>query len=38
MKNNRRQEFCKTAQFFWNYILVPEILHLGPCLTFYNYN
>jgi hypothetical protein len=21
-----------------NYILVPVILYLGPCLTFYNYN
>jgi hypothetical protein len=32
-------EFYKsTSELFWNYILVPVILHLGPCLTFYNYN
>jgi hypothetical protein len=27
-----------TPKLFHNYILVPLILHLGPCLTFYNYN
>jgi hypothetical protein len=33
------QQFCKnTPKLFQNYILVPVILHLGPCLTFYNYN
>jgi hypothetical protein len=32
-------EFCKnTPEIFLNYILVPAILYLGPCLTFYNYN
>jgi hypothetical protein len=32
-------EFCKnTLELFQNYILVPIILHLGQCLTFYNYN
>jgi hypothetical protein len=32
-------EFYKnTPELFHNYILVPIILHLGPCLTFYNYN
>jgi hypothetical protein len=32
-------EFCKnTIKLFQNYILVLIILHLGPCLTFYNYN
>jgi hypothetical protein len=33
------QYFCKnTPKLFINYILVYVILHLGPCLTFYNYN
>jgi hypothetical protein len=32
-------KFCKnTPELFQNYILVPENLHLGPCLTFYIYN
>jgi hypothetical protein len=32
-------KFCKnTSEFFYNYILVPVILHIGPYLTFYNYN
>jgi hypothetical protein len=32
-------EFYKnTPELFQNYILVPVILHLGPFLTFYNYN
>jgi hypothetical protein len=32
-------EFCKgTLNFFIIIFLVPVILHLGPCLTFYNYN
>jgi hypothetical protein len=31
--------FCKnTPELFQNYILVTIILHLGPYLTFYNYN
>jgi hypothetical protein len=28
----------KHPKFFWNYILVHVILHIGPCLIFYNYN
>jgi hypothetical protein len=28
----------KHPELFWNYILIPAILHLGPCLTFYNYD
>jgi hypothetical protein len=28
----------KHPQTFLNYILVHAILHLGPYLTFYNYN
>jgi hypothetical protein len=28
----------KHPELFHNYILVPVILHLDPCLTFYNYN
>jgi hypothetical protein len=32
-------EFYKnTPEIFQYYILVPIILHLGPCLTVYNYN
>jgi hypothetical protein len=32
------QKFYKnTLELFLNYDLVPIILHLGPCLTFYNY-
>jgi hypothetical protein len=32
-------DICKrTPELFHNYILVPVILHLGSCLTFYNYN
>jgi hypothetical protein len=32
-------EFCKNnRELFHNYILVPIVLHLGPSLTFYNYN
>jgi hypothetical protein len=27
-----------TPELFQNYILVPEILHLGPDLSFYNYD
>jgi hypothetical protein len=27
-----------TPKLFCNYVLVPIILHIGPCLTFYNYN
>jgi hypothetical protein len=30
--------YKNTPELFQNYILVPVILHLGPCLTFYNYN
>jgi hypothetical protein len=29
--------FKNTLELFHNYILVPVILHLGPCSTFYNY-
>jgi hypothetical protein len=37
--NPRTSYFCKnTLKLFHNYILVPVILHLGPCLTLYNYN
>jgi hypothetical protein len=40
LENSRRVEFfCKnTPEPFCNYILVPALLHLGPCLTFHNYN
>jgi hypothetical protein len=38
-KITRTSEYCKnTPKLFHNYILVPVILHVGPCLTFYNYN
>jgi hypothetical protein len=31
--------FTKTTpKLFQNYILVPVILYLSPCLTFYNYD
>jgi hypothetical protein len=30
--------YKNTPGLFLNYILVPAILHLGPYLTFYNYN
>jgi hypothetical protein len=30
--------FKKTPKLFQNFILVPVILHLGPQLTFYNYD
>jgi hypothetical protein len=30
--------YKNTPELFQNYILVPVILHLGPCLAFYNYN
>jgi hypothetical protein len=30
--------FKNTPELFQNYILVPIILHIGPCLTFYNYS
>jgi hypothetical protein len=31
--------FCKnTPKLFHNYILVPVILYVGPCLTSYSYN
>jgi hypothetical protein len=29
--------YKSTHELFQNYILVPVILHLDPCLTFYNY-
>jgi hypothetical protein len=33
------QKFYKnTPKLFLNYVLVLVILHLGPYLTFYNYN
>jgi hypothetical protein len=39
LKIDGTSELCKnTSELFHNYILVPIILHLGPCLTFYNYN
>jgi hypothetical protein len=39
LENPRTLYFCKnTPELFQNYILVPIILHLGPRLTFYNYN
>jgi hypothetical protein len=39
MENSRRLEFYEhTPELFDNYILVHVILHIGPCLTFYNYN
>jgi hypothetical protein len=39
LENPRTPYFCKnTPELFQNYTLVPIILHLGPCLTFYNYN
>jgi hypothetical protein len=35
----RALDLCKnTPDIFYNYILVTIILHLGPCLTFHNYN
>jgi hypothetical protein len=38
-KITRTFEFYKnTPELFENYILVHVILHLGPYLTFYNYN
>jgi hypothetical protein len=30
--------YKKHIELFQNYILVPVILHLGPCITFYNYD
>jgi hypothetical protein len=30
--------YKNTVEHFQNYILVPIIFHLGPYLTFYNYN
>jgi hypothetical protein len=30
--------YKNTPELFQNYILVPIVLHLGPWLTFYNYN
>jgi hypothetical protein len=27
-----------TPKLFQNYILDPKILHLGPCINFYNYD
>jgi hypothetical protein len=39
MKITGTLEFYKnTPELFHNYILIPAILHLGPYLTFYNYN
>jgi hypothetical protein len=39
LENPRTSYFCKnTPKLFQNYILVPIILHVGPYLTFYNYN
>jgi hypothetical protein len=39
MKIAGTSKFCKnTLELFQNYILVPVILHLGPYLSFYNYN
>jgi c-di-GMP-related signal transduction protein len=39
LKNPRTPYFYKnTPELFQNYILVLAILHLGPYLTFYNYN
>jgi hypothetical protein len=41
---NKRIKMCKvqwshhTEDLFHNYMLVPVILYLFPCLTFYNYN
>jgi hypothetical protein len=33
-----RYFYKNTPKLFLNYILVTAILHLGPYLTFYNYN
>jgi hypothetical protein len=39
LENPRTMYFAKkNPELFQNYILVPTILHLGPCLTFHNYN
>jgi hypothetical protein len=39
LENPTTPNFYKnTLGLFLNYILVPVILHLGPYLTFYNYN
>jgi hypothetical protein len=27
-----------TTKLCQNYVLVPVILHIGPCLSFYNYD
>jgi hypothetical protein len=36
LENNRTLEFCKNIpKLFWNYVLVPVILHLGPYLSFF---
>jgi hypothetical protein len=39
MEIHRTLEFYRnTPELFQNYVLVPIILHLGPYLSFYNYN
>jgi hypothetical protein len=38
LENTRTLEILQnTPKLFWNYILVPVILHLGPYLSFFNY-
>jgi hypothetical protein len=27
-----------TPKLFQNYVLIPENLHIGPCINFYIYN
>jgi hypothetical protein len=35
-ENSWTLDFCKnTPKLFWNYVLVPENLHLGPYSIFY---
>jgi hypothetical protein len=32
-------EICDLPpELFQNYVLVPTILHIAPCLSFHNYN
>jgi hypothetical protein len=39
IENSRHQEFYKNIpELFQNYVVVPKNLHIGPYLTFYNYN
>jgi hypothetical protein len=39
LENTRTLEILqKHPKLFQNYILVPLILHLGPCIYFYIYN